>query len=135
MLVWTEQGMRAKLKKEEELLSTLQLRLFGNDYFPNVDSEFNDFVEVNFGGYAPVILDQWGVPVVVSPGLVQATEVVRIFTWDQVGTPPLAYGCFVVDPITLDLYYAERDPAGPFQFSPAEVSYSVLPRMQVRNMT
>jgi hypothetical protein len=133
VLVWCEQGLRAKLRKEEELLNTLQLRVFTNDYVPTVSSDFSDFVEGNWPGYGPVLLKQWGTPVVVSPGLVGATEVVHTFEWDGTGPAPLAYGYYVVHPLTLDLYYAVRDPRGAFQFSTDDREYSILPIMQVRN--
>lgn len=134
MLVWGSQGLRAKMKREGELLSGLVMALYVNDLEPKFDTEADDFDIASFSGYQNVKLDEWGIPFVSGPALVSLLHPVVSFSWTGSGVAPKVYGYVVMDVDTEHWYYAMRYKNAPFVFTPEEPTFYVVPRMDVRSI-
>lgn len=105
----TDIALLAQLVLLVPWLTTLELRLFVNDYQPTPTSRWWDFTEATFPGYSRQPLEVWSPPYLV-PGPVAVTEAcVKAWTNGSSGVPQTIYGYFVVTPVGM-VAWAERDP-------------------------
>jgi hypothetical protein len=115
-------------------LDGLSLRLYTTAITPAVGDTAAAYLaaEASFPGYAPIPLTSWGSAYLVSSGLAEIDEIIRVFTLSSSGGPYPIYGYFIVDS-GLSLIWAGLNSAAPVNLTNAGDSYSVQPKYQTKN--
>lgn len=87
----------------------MALRLYSNDYTPDVNSVLASFTEATFSGYFRQWLDSalWGSPVTVS-GKAESTYGVDPLAWTVTDAGQTVYGYYVEESATGVVLWAER---------------------------
>src|SRR5882672_5631393 len=91
------------------LLNGAKVRLFQNDYIPNVGSAIADFTAATYDGYATSAAITWGTPFT-DPvnGPVVLGDLKNFISTGPFTTPNTIYGYYVVDGAGTALLYGKR---------------------------
>lgn len=127
--IFTEQGslVVANLLKTA-IANNWALGLFQNAHSPIFTDTFAALVESTFPGYARQ-QHFWGATS--APPGARLSQGGNTFTRSVSGPAQLVYGYFLLDLVTGNLVYAERDQGGPFSLATAGESYFVVPQFTV----
>lgn len=127
--IFTEQGTLVIAQLLQTAISNnWALGLFQNNHDPIYTDTFAALVECTFPGYARQ-QHTWGVTA--GPPGARMSQGGSTFTRSVTGTPQLVYGYFLLDLISGNLVYAEKDPGGPFSLGVAGESYFVTPQWTI----
>lgn len=117
-LVLSYDGQLALLDVKRSYLDTLTLRLFKNDFIPQLISATDAFVESDFAGYAPIVGPFFfAVPFTNADDKAETDSDVQTFTAGAVVAPQSIFGYYLTDP-EKNWIFAERRAAGGLLVTP-----------------
>lgn len=100
------------------LWNDVVIKLFQNDFTPNVNTVLADFTEADFSGYASVNqVATWLTPFVDANGIPRMMNAQMQFDHDGGVTANAIFGYWVEKAITGELLWAERFVDGPFNLA------------------
>lgn len=139
MLVFSTGGLEKGLDAVRASLlasGNLQLRLFQNNITPDQNTTVGDFTEATFSGYAAQTIATWGSVSLDGDNNAVVEEINRTFTQSGTTTINDIYGYYVVDTSTTALLvWSERAPSPPFAMDASGKTYTVLPRLVLKNFS
>lgn len=114
-------------------LNTYTLGLFKNNWIPSPDDDMGDYSLCDFTGYAPIALTLWGDAYLDSDLFATIEETNRTFNCTGVTVTNNVYGYVVY--IGGTLLWAERSASAPFAMDAAGKTYTVKPKLVLRNLS
>jgi hypothetical protein len=120
-------GIRDKL-----IADTVTLRLFKNNYTPTQLDVLADYVECDFGGYAPVVFNDWAALVILGT-FASISAPTKTFTASG-SSANSVYGYYVTDVTGLILLWAQRDDLAPVAIANLGDQYFVTPVLTTRSL-
>ncbi len=113
------------------------IHLYSNAFTPvaGMANDASDFTECDFDGYAPILLENWTLPVSVSGIAVTTADQVSFIAGAGIGSPQDAVGYYVtLDEAGTSLLWAEEFVDGPFTFAAEDDTRAIIASVNLQTL-